>query len=682
MFALLVAAVTLLGVANCQFPVAFSHGVASGDPTYERIILWTRVTPRVVNISDATRYNVTWTVYSGVNLTNPVQAGVVPTNASKDFTVKVDVGGLRSGVQYAFRFQVDSVVSDVGTFRLPVPPGQRLESLSFFTFSCSNFMSGYFNAYDIASRYNLDFWVHLGDYYYEYASNASPPPNQAVRWQPAPQGIQPQTEIQSLEDYRLRHATYRTDRGLQALTASAPLIALWDDHETLNNVYSEGGDNQNPGELDFPLRKANAVQAYREWMPIRDDAMNPVAINRTLQFGDLATIFVLEDRLTARTNSGADGPPGDPNNVPSAASVIGPVVNGTIPANWGQNITDKILEYKNYVDTRRTGANETMLGADQEADLARETNAASSPGPNQTIWQQYMGGLVMMDRMPADYEGGIAAARRRGDIAKADLWQQVLNNLTLGTPGATYTSYSPTPYTLGNYSKSFPVTQTQLTAYRTNVALGRYKIATSLDSWVGYIADRNRFLTAIENATNPVVYGGDSHNFWGGYVYKVDPQDYFGLNKTTPIAPGQAPAAVEFDNAGVTSTGSENGAIVPLDFITESFKAASPGMVFSAIEYKGGVFVNLTRTNEHVEYIYVNTIATQDYTAFCGQAYDVPARTNKSTPQVITPGRCGPIPEARPYQKNLILSEETRVVPGNVSLPTPPPRTSGVQTAG
>ncbi|KAL3138688.1 hypothetical protein ABBQ32_006443 [Trebouxia sp. C0010 RCD-2024] len=351
--------------------------------------------------------------------------------------------------------------------------------------------------------------------FYEYGLN-NPPPEKAVRYAAGPLGLQPPNEIQSLSDYRRRHALYRMDHSLQALSASAPLIALWDDHEFANNVYKDGAGNQDPGELAFPQRKMNAAQAWHEWMPIRDTPSNFYAINRTLQFGDLATMFVLEDRVTARTNSGDDEPEGNPNNIPDVDSIVAGIVGDIAPSEWGQNVTDQILELKNTLDTRRTGANETMLGAAQEAVLARDTDAASRPGPNQTVWQQYLGGLVMLDRFPQDMEGAVAAVRSRGDTATADLWQETLDNLTMGAPGATYTSYSPTPYTLGNLTKSFPVTEAIQKTARADLALGRYKVQYYVDSWMGYIADRNRFLAAIANATNPVVYGGDSHNYWGG----------------------------------------------------------------------------------------------------------------------------------------------------------------------
>lgn len=675
------AVLTLLFVAaSAEIPVSFDHGVASGDPLYDRVILWTRITPRTVNETTAS-YNVTWTVFSGTNLSTVVRTGVSTTNSTRDYTVKVDAAGLTTGIQYAFRFQVDRVTSDVGTFRLPPPPGQRMERLKMMLYSCSNWGFGYFNAYDIGSRYNLDFWVHLGDYYYEYGADTYPSPEQAVRWARAPRGLQPATEIETLSDYRARHALYREDRGLQALSASAALIALWDDHEFMNNVYENGGENQDPEDLDFPTRKMNAAQAYHEWMPIRDTPSNFYAINRTLQFGDLATMFVLEDRVTARTNSGENEPEGNPNNTPSASSVAGSIVGTLAPALWGQNVTDRILALKNIFDTRRTGANETMMGPEQEAVLARDTNAASSPGVNKTVWQQYLGGLVMQDRFPPDLEGAIAAVRSRGDVATASFYQQALDNLTLGTPGATYTSYSPLYYQTGNLTKSFPVTNSTLRTGRANLALGRYKVESYMDSWMGYIADRNRFLASIVNATNPVVYGGDTHNFWGGYIYRVDPQQYFGLSKTTP--PSGAPAALEFDTGSVTSTGSEGGAVLPLEMINEAYKANNPGLLIADVRYHGGLYVELTQTNQHVEYVYVDTIGSENYTGFCGMAYDAPARQNTTAQLIIKPGTCGPVPDVRPYQQSVVLSDVAHLIPGNTpNASVPASASAATATAG
>ena len=83
---------------------------------------------------------------------------------------------------------------------------------------------------------------------------------------------------------------------------------------------------------------------------------------------------------------------------------------------------------------------------------------------------------------------------------------------------------------------------------------------------------------------------------------------------------------------------------MPLEMINEAYKATSPGLLIADVRYKGGLFVELTPTTQNVDYIYVDTIASENYKAFCGMAYDVPARRSTSTELKIKPGVCGPIP--------------------------------------
>lgn len=136
-------------------------------------MLWTRVTPRVATADDYNNavYNITWTVGTDDSLAIPVATGFFITNAARDFTVKVIAGGLTSGVQYYYRFTVNGsplAQSPIGSFRLPPPQGQSLRRLQYAIFSCANWGYGWFNAYDAATRYDLDFWLHLGDFIYEY----------------------------------------------------------------------------------------------------------------------------------------------------------------------------------------------------------------------------------------------------------------------------------------------------------------------------------------------------------------------------------------------------------------------------------------------------------------------------------------------------------------------------------
>lgn len=188
--------------------------------------------------------------------------GTAEATLDTDFTIKVDVKGLAQGQTYYYAFYAGAVArSPVGRFRVPLEWRTPLAELRYAIFSCSNWGWGYFNAYDAASRLDLDFWMHLGDFIYEYGvDDHYPSPTTAVRYAPAPGGLQPDHEIVTLDDYRKRYALYREDEALQALSASAPLIAVWDDHEIANNPWVGGAQNHQPDkEGGWDERKAAAV---------------------------------------------------------------------------------------------------------------------------------------------------------------------------------------------------------------------------------------------------------------------------------------------------------------------------------------------------------------------------------------------------------------------------------------
>ncbi len=267
----------------------FAHGVASGDPLSDRVIIWTHVESDKVA-------DVTWEISTTADFSDVVGTGTVQTDADKDWTVKVDVTGLDAGSIYFYRFQYDGVISSIGKTRtLPKGP---VDLARFAVVSCSSWQHGYFNVYDhIAKQDHFDALIHLGDYIYEYGTTekAGQPKAGPVRLH------EPAHEIITLADYRKRLAQYRTDPSLQAVTAKLPLIAIWDDHETANNSYSDGAANHNENDGVWNDRKAAALQAYFEWLPVRDPSDVPQNENfRAFEWGDLATIVALETRLTAR----------------------------------------------------------------------------------------------------------------------------------------------------------------------------------------------------------------------------------------------------------------------------------------------------------------------------------------------------------------------------------------------
>ncbi|HZZ70474.1 MAG TPA: alkaline phosphatase D family protein [Phenylobacterium sp.] len=276
--------------ALARDPVAFQHGVASGDPQSDRVILWTRITTRG---SQAVAYR--WTL-DPLDRKGGGKHGSGVTGPDRDFTVKVDVVNLDPGRTYSFQFEALGVKSPVGrTATLPEGP---TKDAVLAVCTCALYPNGLFNAYGAIARLpRVDAVVHLGDYIYEYGGPGSYGMDSPVA---AERPHDPPHECVALADYRRRHAQYKTDPQLQAAHARAPWIVVWDDHETANDSWSGGAQNHQPGEGDWNVRKAAAIKAYYEWMPIREPQGGGFAINRSFDFGDLASLFMLETRLTAR----------------------------------------------------------------------------------------------------------------------------------------------------------------------------------------------------------------------------------------------------------------------------------------------------------------------------------------------------------------------------------------------
>ncbi|MGW2274253.1 alkaline phosphatase D family protein [Streptomyces yangpuensis] len=272
---------------------AFLHGVASGDPLPDGVLLWTRVTPTPEAVPGSglgPAVQVSWEVAADQAFSRIVAGGTVTASAAADHTVKVDVRGLRPQTPYWYRFTAGPAVSPVG--RTLTTPGHDVTTpgVRFGVVSCANWESGYFSAYrHLAARTDLHAVLHLGDYIYEYASGGYPEAKYTVR------GHEPKHEIVSLADYRTRHGTYKTDADLQALHHAHPVIAIWDDHEFANDMWAGGAENHTPGaEGDWAARAEAAKQAYFEWMPVRTSTAGTVY--RRLRFGTLADLHLLDLR--------------------------------------------------------------------------------------------------------------------------------------------------------------------------------------------------------------------------------------------------------------------------------------------------------------------------------------------------------------------------------------------------
>ncbi|MEM7662640.1 MAG: alkaline phosphatase D family protein [Pseudomonadota bacterium] len=482
------------GLAGCATPgednrpavyageVAFDHGVASGDPLSDRVIIWTRITPKTGQGPVEVSYSVTKADDDEAEI-----SGSFVTTAERDYTVKVDVGGLQDGQDYTYRFGVSTaageVLSPVGRTRTAAASGAR--PLKAAVVSCSNYPFGYFNVYEaLANEDDLDLVLHLGDYIYEYG----PDRYGGEAGEALGRRHDPPHEILVLDDYRQRHAQYKADPALQKAHARVPWICTWDDHESTNNSYRTGADNHNDGEGDWTERKAQAVQAYLEWMPVRDPVPGQprAAIWRSFDFGDVATISCLESRLTGRSDE----------------------------ISWGVELAD--VEPEDFPETARNvlarvnDPARTMLGSEQEAWLGNELSASVERGQS---WQVLANQIIMAEvRMPNFAEaltqeqiaGAVVAAGDDGDFVR-----QVVGFSALGLP-------------------------------------------QNLDAWDGFPAARERlYRSAAKAGAHLVTLTGDTHTAWANTL-KDGASDVRGVEFgcTSVTSPGLGSYLQGVDNLG------------------------------------------------------------------------------------------------------------------------------------
>jgi alkaline phosphatase D len=355
------AALPLEALARKADDRLFQHGVASGDPLADRVILWTRVTPQ----SPRARVSVRYRIALDPAMRDVVARGQTTTDASRDFTIKVDPAGLAAGTTYYYRFFVENEASLVGRTRT-LPEG-ALDRLRLAVVSCSNHAAGFFNAYRrIAERADLDAVLHLGDYLYEYG----PDTFGSVRTP------EPPVEMVTLGDYRSRHAQYKRDPDSQEVHRQHPFICIWDDHEITNDSWRDGAQNHTEGVEGTWAGRVNAgLQAYYEWMPVRQpDVANPRRNQRAFRFGDLVDLAMLEERLGARSQQ----------------------LPATIPTPFGNGF----VQAGPFADPSRT-----LLGAEQEAWLANRLR--TSPARWKFIGQGVMFAQIKLVAAPLAQGGGV-----------------------------------------------------------------------------------------------------------------------------------------------------------------------------------------------------------------------------------------------------------------------------------
>ncbi|HYD37672.1 MAG TPA: alkaline phosphatase D family protein [Allosphingosinicella sp.] len=330
-------ALAVPGAAQIAAARGFTHGVASGEPGPRSVMLWTRHVPGG---------RLAWQVSATADFARIVAEGAAVAEAENDHCVKPVATGLKPGTWYHYRFRDPrGAVSPVGRTRtLPDGPTPRF---ALGIFSCANLAFGFFNAYaHAAARRDLDLLLHLGDYLYEFERGKYPSGRDAL----AARLPEPAHEAVLLADYRLRHAAYRSDPDLQGLHASAPMVMMWDDHETANDSWAGGAENHDPArEGTWTARKAAALRAYREWLPVSDSAW------QSYEIGDLATLFRPETRLTGRSR---------------------PLVYGEV-VRRGEDYKTSLMRFR---DTAWSDPERTMLGTEQEAWLAGGLKRSAGQG--------------------------------------------------------------------------------------------------------------------------------------------------------------------------------------------------------------------------------------------------------------------------------------------------------------
>lgn len=338
---------------------AFTHGVASGDPTADGVVIWTRFTGA----------ELAWEVAEDEAFRTVVQRGQARASFANDYCVKADVRGLAPGRRYFYRFLSAAHPSVTGETR--TAPAEGGERLNIALFSCANMPFGYFHAYGhAAARDDSDLVLHAGDYIYETARGQYPSAAEAV----AGRVIDPFNETSSLGDYYQRYASYHTDADLLELRRKKPMSTVWDDHELVNNAWINGAPNHNAQyEGEYHTRIAAAAKAYFDWMPIRRPGA--LQLYRHLDWGGLARIVMLDARFIGRDAQL------DYRDVLAPGLAQGGAEARAIAAEYRRSVLD--------VSSR------TLLGAAQERWFA-ETMAASK-ARGQT-WQVVLQQVVMGDQ--------------------------------------------------------------------------------------------------------------------------------------------------------------------------------------------------------------------------------------------------------------------------------------------
>ncbi|MGJ7489614.1 alkaline phosphatase D family protein [Variovorax sp. ZT4R33] len=556
-------------------PAAFAFGVASGDPLTDRVILWTHAK---VPASTADVV-LTWDVANDAAFASIVRSGTVAATEAASFTAKVDVTGLAAGASYFYRFRdATGATSTVGTTR--TLPAADVASVKFAVFSCALYSEGYFHAYDAAAKSDAQYALHLGDYIYEYGSDPKKYGNASI---PGNRIASPANDIVTMNDYRTRHALYKSDLALQAAHARMPWITVWDDHEIANNGYVNGAENHNPAtQGDWVTRKNIAARVYHEWMPIRTpDPANLLKIYRRFDFGRIFTLHMLDTRLEGRDRQY--------DNYGDADGGIARYLAGITPNAGGI----------------RADASRQMMSAEQQNWLTSGMQASSA------TWQ-LLGNQTIMARMwlPGSVLSTVLASPAAAPAAISAYLTAKATRAAAG-PGAL------TP------------TQTALLDPVTNP-----RLPYSLDSWDGYPAQREAILQTVKTQGKRLVtLSGDSHNGWFNQLSTLA-GDKVGVEFA-----GTSVSSSGFEGAGLGALASsiDGSALVPQ--LGNAAIGAGLGLIddvsYCDTTRRGYLVMTVTPAQVKGEYVYVSSVKEPTYTATLGRTITVAATAGGTAVPVI-----------------------------------------------
>jgi alkaline phosphatase D len=526
--------------------VDFAYGVASGDPLSDRVILWTHA-----KLSGSTApVELQWEVARDNAFATVVSSGSVVAAEASGFTAKVDATGLAAGTTYFFRFRRGASISAVGQTRT-LPPVTSPE-VRFAVLSCSNHPAGFFNVYAEAAKSDAQFAIHLGDYIYEYgAAGYASEGAAALGRVPTPS-----TELRTLDDYRKRYAQYRSDIDLKALHAQMPMIVVWDDHEIANDAWREGAENHDPAtEGTWAARKAAALQAWHEWLPVRTGA-DRERIWRSFDFGGLVSLHMLDTRLFGRDRQV---------DQLALAGLAGPQAQASALAEF-------------------TSPTRQLLGSEQLAWLQARLAGSSA------AWQ-VLGQQVLMARM--EFPASVLAALNPADTSpEAQQAGQIAVTAYLTAKATPPNLRTPEQAALMNPDRN-------------------PKLGYNLDAWDGYIAARETLLgSALQLNKRLVSLAGDTHNAWHS--------DLTLKGLANPALAGLK-VGEEFATSSVSSPGLEAYLSIPTPQTEAIFTGIVDDLNWIDASRRGFLKMTFTAAQAKGEWIFVDKISTRNYTALVGK---------------------------------------------------------------